>query len=52
MWRLHRQLVYGEAECEMIATTHKFRLYPSEEQKEKLLFILEQCRWFYSCFQL
>jgi len=33
------------------AITHKFRLYPSDEQKEKLLFILEQCRWLYSCFQ-
>ena len=33
----HRQLVYGEAECEMIAITHKFRLYPSDKQKEKLL---------------
>ena len=35
------QTIYREAECEMIAITHKFRLYPSDEQKEKLLFILD-----------
>jgi len=28
--------------------TYKFRLYPSEEQEENLLFILEQCRWVYN----
>ena len=28
--------------------TYKFRLYPSEEQEENLLFILEQCRWLYN----
>ena len=28
--------------------THKFRLYPTKEQEEKLLFILEQCRWLYN----
>ena len=28
--------------------TYKFRLYPSKEQEEKLLFILEQCRWLYN----
>ena len=32
----------------MIAITHKFRLYPTKEQEEKLLFILEQCRWVYN----
>ena len=32
----------------MIAITHKFRLYPTKEQEEKLLFILEQCRWLYN----
>ena len=26
----------------------KFRLYPTNEQEEKLLFILEQCRWVYN----
>ena len=31
-----------------IVITHKFRLYPSEEQEGKLLFILEQCRWLYN----
>jgi len=37
------------AEYEMsIVITHKFRLYPSEEQEGKLLFILEQCRWLYN----
>ena len=28
--------------------TYKFRLYPTKEQEEKLLFILEQCRWLYN----
>jgi len=28
--------------------THKFRLYPTKEQEEKLLFILEQCRWLHN----
>jgi len=28
--------------------TYKFRLYPSEEQEENLLFILERCRWLYN----
>jgi len=37
---------YGEAEGEMI--TYKFRLYPTNEQEEKLLFISEQCRWLYN----
>ena len=32
----------------MIAITHKFMLYPTKEQEEKLLFILEQCRWLYN----
>jgi len=32
----------------MIVITHKFRLYPTKEQEEKLLFILEQCRWLYN----
>ena len=27
---------------------HKFRLYPTNEQEEKLLLILEQCRWLYN----
>jgi len=31
-----------------IVITQKFRLYPSEEQEGKLLFILEQCRWLYN----
>ena len=31
-----------------IVITHKFRLYPTKEQEEKLLFILEQCRWLYN----
>ena len=31
-----------------IVITHKFRLYLSEEQEGKLLFILEQCRWLYN----
>jgi len=31
-----------------IVITHKFRLYPSEEQEGKLLFILKQCRWLYN----
>ena len=31
-----------------IVITHKFRLYPSEEQEGKLLFILERCRWLYN----
>ncbi len=51
-WGCHRQLVYGEAECEMIAITHRFGLYPTKEQEEKLLFILEQCRWLYSYFSI
>ena len=28
--------------------TYKFRLYPTNEQEENLLFILEQCRWLYN----
>jgi len=28
--------------------TYKFRLYPSDEQEGKLLFILERCRWLYN----
>jgi len=28
--------------------TYKFRLYPTNEQEEKLLFISEQCRWLYN----
>ena len=28
--------------------TYKFRLYPTDEQEEKLLFILERCRWLYN----
>jgi len=32
----------------VLLITHKFRLYPSEEQEEKLLFILERCRWLYN----
>ena len=32
----------------MSIVINKFRLYPSEEQEEKLLFILEQCRWLYN----
>jgi len=31
-----------------IVITQKFRLYPTNEQEEKLLFILEQCRWLYN----
>ncbi|MCW7075247.1 MAG: transposase [Candidatus Methanospirare jalkutatii] len=27
---------------------YKFRLYPTNEQEENLLFILEQCRWLYN----
>ena len=27
---------------------YKFRLYPTNEQEEKLLFILERCRWLYN----
>jgi len=27
---------------------YRFRLYPTEEQEEKLLFVLEQCRWLYN----
>ncbi|HEX59172.1 MAG TPA: transposase [Methanomicrobia archaeon] len=27
---------------------HKCRLYPTAEQEEKLLFVLEQCRWLYN----
>jgi len=27
---------------------YKFRLYPTDEQEEKLLFILERCRWLYN----
>ena len=48
---LTSQTIYREAECEMSIVIHKFRLYLSDEQKEKLLFILEQCRWLYSRFQ-
>jgi len=40
------QKVYREAEGEMIA--YKFRLYPTDEQEENLLFILERCRWLYN----
>jgi len=32
----------------MSIVINKFRLYPSEEQEGKLLFILEQCRWLYN----
>ena len=32
----------------VLLITHKFRLYPSEGQEEKLLFILERCRWLYN----
>ncbi|RLG37102.1 MAG: transposase, partial [Candidatus Alkanophagales archaeon] len=28
--------------------TYKFRLYPTEEQEKKLLFVLERCRWLYN----
>jgi len=28
--------------------TYKFRLYPTKEQEENLLFILERCRWLYN----
>jgi len=28
--------------------TYKFRLYPTNEQEENLLFILERCRWLYN----
>ena len=31
-----------------IVITQKFRLYPTNEQEEKLLFILERCRWLYN----
>ena len=27
---------------------YKFRLYPTDEQEENLLFILERCRWLYN----
>jgi len=30
--------------------TYKFRLYPSRTQEQKLLTILEQCRWLYNYF--
>ena len=40
------QKVYREAEGEMLA--YKFRLYPTDEQEENLLFILERCRWLYN----
>jgi putative transposase len=30
--------------------TYKFRLYPTKEQEEKLLFVLELCRWLYNTF--
>ncbi|MHC1611634.1 MAG: helix-turn-helix domain-containing protein, partial [Candidatus Methanospirareceae archaeon] len=30
--------------------TYKFRLYPNREQEEKLLFVLEECRWLYNSF--
>ena len=30
------QTIYREAEGEMIATTHKFRLYPSDKQKREV----------------
>ena len=47
MWRCRTKIkVYREAEGEML--TYKFRLYPTNEQEENLLFILEQCRWLYN----
>ena len=32
----------------MTIIAQKFRLYPTNEQEEKLLLILEQCRWVYN----
>ena len=47
MWSTKETIkVYREAEGEMIA--YKFRLYPTNEQEENLLFILERCRWLYN----
>ena len=40
--------VYREVEGEMTIIAQKFRLYPTKEQEEKLLLILEQCRWVYN----
>ena len=40
--------IYREVEGEMTIIAQKFRLYPTKEQEEKLLLILEQCRWVYN----
>jgi len=31
-------------------TVHKFRLYPTSEQEQSLLFVMEVCRWVYNQF--
>ena len=40
-WGCHRQFGNREAECEMIAITHRFRLYPSDKQKREVAFYIE-----------
>ncbi|MCD6146250.1 MAG: helix-turn-helix domain-containing protein [Methanosarcinales archaeon] len=31
-------------------TVHKFRLYPTSEQEQSLLFVMKVCRWVYNQF--
>jgi len=44
----NEKIIYREGSEMSIVITQKFRLYPTKEQEEKLLFILEQCRWLYN----
>ena len=34
----------------MMQLTYRFRLYPSRAQEEKMLAMLDQCRWLYNHF--
>jgi len=44
----NEKIIYREGSEMSIVITQKFRLYPTKEQEEKLLFILERCRWLYN----
>jgi len=43
-----KKIIYKGSSEMSIVITQKFRLYPTNEQEGKLLFILEQCRWLYN----
>jgi len=44
----NEKIIYRGGSEMSIVITQKFRLYPTNEQEEKLLFILERCRWLYN----